>query len=241
MATTVRGWCLRRSMDFGVAADQWAAEGQAAGATGRRDRASVTQFEIRATMSYFQTMAFGQGWELPTRWRRSRQLAGRALVRLGRGVEDAVGTRQFGEEFAETLPFDETVIGEVVADQRPVTVPAVGGWRILAPVTQRGEVIGLLEVMLTREPADDALQLVRRAAHFWPSSSSPTGDTPIFSSGASAVRRSSSARRSSDDCCPVRSAARPARSPCRHGSNPPRASAATLSTTHSNATCCTCR
>ena len=92
-------------------------------------------------------------------------LAGRALVRLGYGAGDAPDARQFGEESAETLPLGDSLIGQVVTDQRPVTVPVAGGWRMLAPVTQRGEVVGLLEVMLRGQPDDDALQLVRRAAH----------------------------------------------------------------------------
>jgi serine phosphatase RsbU (regulator of sigma subunit) len=46
-----------------------------------------------------------------------------------------------------------------------LVVPAPDGWRLLAPVTQRGEVVGLLEVFLGREPDPDVVQVVERAAH----------------------------------------------------------------------------
>lgn len=92
-------------------------------------------------------------------------LAGRALVRMGNEVGRSPEARVFGAESAETLPLTESVIGNVIADQSPVTVAAPGGYRMLAPVTQRGEVVGLLEVFLASEPDEDAVQLVRRAAH----------------------------------------------------------------------------
>ena len=92
-------------------------------------------------------------------------LAGRALVRMRNGVGRNPDDRVFGAESAQTLPLSESVVGQVIAEQRPVTVPAPDGYRMLAPVTQRGEVVGVLEVFLSREPDDDAVQLVRRAAH----------------------------------------------------------------------------
>ncbi|HVU91974.1 MAG TPA: GAF domain-containing SpoIIE family protein phosphatase [Jatrophihabitans sp.] len=92
-------------------------------------------------------------------------LAGRALVRLGHGEGGAATARRLGEESAEVLPLTESLIGDVVSEQRPLIAPVAGGWRILAPVTQRGEVIGVLEVVLARQPEHDAVELVRRAAH----------------------------------------------------------------------------
>lgn len=92
-------------------------------------------------------------------------LAGRALVRLGHGGGSAAQARVFGVESAEVLPLNDSVVGQVVSEQRPITVAAPGGWRVLAPVTQRGEVVGLLEVLLGREPDEHAVRLVRRAAH----------------------------------------------------------------------------
>ena len=92
-------------------------------------------------------------------------LAGRALVRMGNGIGRSPEARVFGVESAETLPLTETVVGKVIAEQRPMTVPVPNGFRMLAPVTQRGEVVGLLEVLLAHEPDDDEVQVVRRAAH----------------------------------------------------------------------------
>ena len=93
-------------------------------------------------------------------------LAGRALVRLGHGNrEGGPDARRLGEESAESLPLTDSVVGRVLSEQRPVSVSAPGGWRLLAPVSQRGEVVGLLEVLLTCEPDDDAVRVVRRAAH----------------------------------------------------------------------------
>jgi serine phosphatase RsbU (regulator of sigma subunit) len=92
-------------------------------------------------------------------------LAGRALVRMGNGVGRSPQARVLGVESAETLPLTESVIGKVIAEQVPVTVAAPGGYRMLAPVTQRGEVGGVLEVFLADEPDEAAVLLVRRAAH----------------------------------------------------------------------------
>jgi serine phosphatase RsbU (regulator of sigma subunit) len=92
-------------------------------------------------------------------------LAGRALVRLGHSPGSGTGSRLFGEESADALPLTDSVVGQIVSEQRPVALAHEGGWRVLAPVTQRGEVVGLLEVFLDCEPDDDAVQLVQRAAH----------------------------------------------------------------------------
>jgi hypothetical protein len=91
-------------------------------------------------------------------------LAGRALVRLGQGSRGRLDARRLGEESAETLPLADSVVEQVLSEQRPVTVSAPGGWRLLAPVSQRGEVVGLLEVLLGSEPDDDVVQVVQRAA-----------------------------------------------------------------------------
>ena len=91
-------------------------------------------------------------------------MAGRALVRLGNG-DGPPEARRAGTESAETLSLTDSVVGQVLADQRPLTVEAPDGWRLLAPVSQRGEVIGLLEVFLGCRPDDDAVQTVQRAAH----------------------------------------------------------------------------
>jgi serine phosphatase RsbU (regulator of sigma subunit) len=63
------------------------------------------------------------------------------------------------------VPLTDSAIAEVLAQQRPVTSPTQDGWQVLAPVTQRGEVVGVLEVLLSTEPDDGAVQRIRQAAH----------------------------------------------------------------------------
>jgi serine phosphatase RsbU (regulator of sigma subunit) len=92
-------------------------------------------------------------------------LAGRALVKLGHGAGGDPHERVSGVESADVVPLSDPVVGQVVSEQRPLTMSTPSGWRVLAPVTQRGEVVGLLEVILDREPDDDTVQTVGRAAH----------------------------------------------------------------------------
>jgi serine phosphatase RsbU (regulator of sigma subunit) len=92
-------------------------------------------------------------------------LAGRALVRLGHTEELSAGSRPFGAESTEILLLDDSVIGTVLSDQRAAVFATDAGWRVLAPVTQRGEVVGLLEIFLDAEPDDAVVRLVQRAAH----------------------------------------------------------------------------
>lgn len=92
-------------------------------------------------------------------------LAGRALVRLGHGKRVASGARYLDLESAQTVPLSEEPIAEVLGRQRVVMTPTADGCRVYAPVAQRGEVVGVLEVVLPTEPDDDAMQRIRRAAH----------------------------------------------------------------------------
>lgn len=98
-------------------------------------------------------------------------LSGRALVRLAHvppvspGVDIRTplrrGERRDLEESATVVPFDggpaeqavRTQAVQVLAPDRAPTVEgAPGWWRVLAPVTERGESIGLLELYLADEP-----------------------------------------------------------------------------------------
>ena len=111
-------------------------------------------------------------------------LSGRALVRLDHGLvakgwlrdHDRVGDdRRSAAESALVLPFDggpaeqalrsQTV--SVVAPDRDSTVEgaSAGQWRVLAPVTERGEVLGLLEMFLPVEPDPGVVAEIARTAH----------------------------------------------------------------------------
>ena len=111
-------------------------------------------------------------------------MSGRALVRLAHvplssGQIDqpsslAVGERREGEESATVLPFDGGPAEQAVRTQTVQVVPhgaadEAGGlvdlWCVLAPVTERGESIGLLELYLPHEPDREAVAEVARLAH----------------------------------------------------------------------------
>ena len=111
-------------------------------------------------------------------------LSGRALVRLAhvelaRGGDDVgtalgSGERRAGEESATVVPLDGGPEELVVRSQQVRVVPPGSGrpepgrpvqWRVLAPVTERGEVIGVLELVLPQEPDDESVGEVARLAH----------------------------------------------------------------------------
>jgi serine phosphatase RsbU (regulator of sigma subunit) len=107
--------------------------------------------------------------------------SGRALVRLVHvplsSLEPASGAstpepghRAEGEELARTLPFDGGPMERVVRSQRLEVSPPEHragrqNWTVLAPVTERGEVIGLLELVLPEEPDKDDTAEIASLAH----------------------------------------------------------------------------
>ncbi len=109
-------------------------------------------------------------------------LSGRALVRLAHVVvvepderhPDTVGDRLDDEESAVQMPFDGGPVEAVLRTQQLRVLPPgesyLGGvradqWTVLAPVTERGEVLGLLEMSLPAEPTDDVVAEITRTAH----------------------------------------------------------------------------
>ena len=108
-------------------------------------------------------------------------LSGRALVRLAhvrlRDPEGALLSTPLGdderravEESATVLPFDggpaEGRAHPGGAGRRARPVPSgPGSWLVLAPVTERGEVIGLLELTLPDRPETASLGEIARLAH----------------------------------------------------------------------------
>ncbi|MFJ8686508.1 PP2C family protein-serine/threonine phosphatase [Micromonospora wenchangensis] len=92
-------------------------------------------------------------------------LSGRALVRLTHQPGVAGPGRRQGEELAEVLPFDGGPYEQAVRHQVPRVLPGDGRWTLLAPVTERGEVIGLLEIDLPDEPDAEVIERVARTAH----------------------------------------------------------------------------
>ncbi|WP_433200450.1 PP2C family protein-serine/threonine phosphatase [Dactylosporangium sp. CS-047395] len=96
-------------------------------------------------------------------------LGGRALVRLAYvPLADAVhgeAGRRGGDEVATVLPFDGGVQEQTLRTQTLQVIAAGDRWTVLAPVTERGEAIGLLEVVLPVEPDARALREIGRIAH----------------------------------------------------------------------------
>lgn len=111
-------------------------------------------------------------------------LSGRALVRLAHVQLDSLAgadessppgrnERRSAEESATVLPFDGGPAEQAVRTQElQVVGPGAGSgpagpgpWLVLAPVTERGEAIGVLEVTLPRPPDAAARGEISRLAH----------------------------------------------------------------------------
>jgi serine phosphatase RsbU (regulator of sigma subunit) len=93
-------------------------------------------------------------------------MSGRALVRLVHvPIGDVPGGRRQDEDIAMVLPFDGGPQEQALRAQL-VLVERVGDQFVVrAPVTQRGEAIGLLEMALPAAPTEAAVRSVSRAAH----------------------------------------------------------------------------
>lgn len=86
----------------------------------------------------------------------------------------AAGERRDAEESATVVPFDGGAAEQAVRTQRvqvlapvdaaPASAPGTH-WTVLAPMTERGEVIGLLELCVPREPSPDVVAEIARLAH----------------------------------------------------------------------------
>lgn len=112
-------------------------------------------------------------------------LSGRALVRLAHvelseddgaavGIVPGPGERRALEESATVLPFDGGPAEQAIRTQRVQVVgpetrgsAARGGgpWLVLAPVTERGEAIGVLELTVPVDPDASARASIARLAH----------------------------------------------------------------------------
>ncbi len=92
-------------------------------------------------------------------------IVGGTLVRLARAGVDGKPARR--REAADTVPIDGTEAGEALRTQRVQTLPARDGdgvW-VFAPVTERGEAVGVLELLLPAEPDTETVGYLASAAH----------------------------------------------------------------------------
>jgi serine phosphatase RsbU (regulator of sigma subunit) len=100
-------------------------------------------------------------------------LSGRALIRLAHVPRAAHldGERRHEEESATTMPFDGGPAEQALRTQTvQVLSPddAMGTsdrWRVLAPVTERGDIVGLLEMTLAAEPSAETVRAIAQVAH----------------------------------------------------------------------------
>jgi serine phosphatase RsbU (regulator of sigma subunit) len=95
-------------------------------------------------------------------------LSGRALVRMAYVPLDdtADGTAPHGgDEVATVMPFDGGVHEQALRTQAVQVQAGPAGWTVWAPVTERGEAIGLLELTLPVEPDPRALAEISQTAH----------------------------------------------------------------------------
>ncbi|GAB3845727.1 hypothetical protein ACFPIJ_38635 [Dactylosporangium cerinum] len=96
-------------------------------------------------------------------------LGGRALVRLahvplGGACGDEVGRRR-DDEVATIVPLDGGDPEQALRMQTVRVRPDGATWTVWAPVTGRGEAIGLLELTLPAEPGPRDLAEISRIAH----------------------------------------------------------------------------
>ena len=91
--------------------------------------------------------------------------SGRSLIRLGHsGGKGAL--RLHGKETAERVPLAGTPHGRALAAQAVQVIAEDRGARLFAPVTSRGEAVGVLELGLEDFPVEQTVADVALAAHF---------------------------------------------------------------------------
>ena len=91
-------------------------------------------------------------------------LTGSALVRLSH-VSAAGKTHDGRNERAEAVALPGSIYERAMFDQSTAVVPDGEGWLLLAPVTERGDALGLLEVSFDEEPGPGVVEVVSAAAH----------------------------------------------------------------------------
>ena len=90
--------------------------------------------------------------------------SGHALIRLGHAGSSAA-TRTQGDETAERVPLIDSLPGRALTSQSLVVEAVADGARVFAPVTNRGEAIGVLELLLGESPDEQMLAEIAFAAH----------------------------------------------------------------------------
>ena len=90
--------------------------------------------------------------------------SGDSLIRLGSSPQGAA-TRRAGRDSAERVALAGTAHGRALAGQAVEVVEDGGGAWLYAPVTSRGEAVGVLELRLPRRPDRQTVAHVAQTAH----------------------------------------------------------------------------
>jgi serine phosphatase RsbU (regulator of sigma subunit) len=90
--------------------------------------------------------------------------SGRAVVRLT-SAGQVEGARSRGVERAETVPLPGTVYERVLRTQQADVQAVDAGARMIVPVTNRGDAIGVLELVLPGLPSPQQVGTIETAAH----------------------------------------------------------------------------
>jgi serine phosphatase RsbU (regulator of sigma subunit) len=91
--------------------------------------------------------------------------SGHALVRLGTATPPPHGARSAGSEHAHAMPLEGTLYGRVLRTQQAELVSADDGVHVVVPVTDRGDAMGVLELVLREAPDSQMMADIAAAGH----------------------------------------------------------------------------
>jgi serine phosphatase RsbU (regulator of sigma subunit) len=91
--------------------------------------------------------------------------SGRALIRLSHVHRVRADGDDVMRERSHTVALAGTPHGRALAEQEIQIVPDSGGYRVFAPVTSRGEAVGVLALGFDDEPEQETLATVSAGAH----------------------------------------------------------------------------
>jgi len=91
--------------------------------------------------------------------------SGRALVRLSHVRRAGADDEDINRERGQSVALAGTPHGRALTNQEIQIVAGLGGYRVYAPVTSRGEAVGVLSLGLDEEPDQQTLATVSAGAH----------------------------------------------------------------------------
>ncbi|HUF33615.1 MAG TPA: PP2C family protein-serine/threonine phosphatase [Acidimicrobiales bacterium] len=91
--------------------------------------------------------------------------SGTAAVRMSHVTRSEGGMADGRNERKESFPLNGSPRHRVLTSQEQVVESHGDGWRVLVPVTERGDAIGILELTLPHRPDTETLRYLTSAAH----------------------------------------------------------------------------